>query len=386
MARRCTPAPSTTADPARRRLLWAGCAAATGAGWPGASRAAAFAPRVVEVARGLEHPWSLAFLPDGTMLVTERPGRLRIVSPSGVVSAPLAGVPAVRALQQGGLLDVALSPAFERDRTVFLSYAEPSGIASARTAVARAELAGRELRNLRVIFRQKQDALGGMHFGSRLVFGRDGTLFATLGERFTERARAQDLSTHFGKVVRIHADGSVPADNPFVKTAGALPEIWSYGHRNPQGAALHPASGRLWIHEHGPQGGDEVNLTLAGRNYGWPVITHGREYVTGTAIGEGTAKAGMEQPLWQWTPSIAPSGMAFCTTDRYPGWKGSLLVGALKFMLVSRLELDGEKVLREERLLTDVGERIRDVREGPDGHVWLLTDSPEGRLLRLAAT
>jgi glucose/arabinose dehydrogenase len=363
----------------------AGCAATAAGSLPGPARAAAFSPKVVEVARGLEHPWSLAFLPDGTMLVTERPGRLRIVTPAGVVSAPVAGVPAVRAVQQGGLLDVARSPGFERDRTIFLSYAEPSGLASARTAVARAELAGHELRNLRVIFRQRQDSIGGMHFGCRLVFGRDGTLFATLGERFTERARAQDLSTHYGKVVRIRADGSVPADNPFVKTAGALPEIWSYGHRNPQGAALHPSTGRLWTHEHGPQGGDEVNLTLAGRNYGWPVITHGREYVTGTAIGEGTAKAGMEQPLWQWTPSIAPSGMAFCTSDRYPGWKGSLLVGALKFMLVSRLELDGEKVLREERLLADFGERIRDVREGPDGQIWLLTDNPEGRLLRLAA-
>jgi len=369
----------------RRRLLLAGGVAAASTRWALPARAAAFAPRVVEVARGLEHPWSLAFLPDGAMLVTERAGRLRIVSPDGSVSAPLAGVPAVRAIQQGGLLDVVLSPAFARDRTIFVSYAEPSGVASARTAVARAELAGRGLRNLRVIFRQKQDALGGLHLGSRLAFARDGTLFVTLGERFTERARAQDLSTHFGKVVRIAADGAVPADNPFVRTAGALPEIWSYGHRNVQGAAIHPSSARLWTCEHGPQGGDEVNLTLAGRNYGWPVITYGREYVTGTTIGEGSARPGMEQPLWQWTPSIAPSGLAFCTGERYPGWKGSLLVGSLKFRLLSRLELDGETVVREERLLTEFGERIRDVREAADGQIYLLTDSPEGRLLRLAA-
>jgi glucose/arabinose dehydrogenase len=351
-----------------------------------AGRARAQSPRtrVVDVARGLEHPWSLAFLPDGSMLVTERPGRLRVVSAAGLVSAPLAGVPEVRAMQQGGLLDVALSPAFERDRTIFLSYAEPVGVASARTAVVRAELAGTELRNRKVIFRQKPENLGGLHFGSRLVFGRDGTLFVTLGDRFTERARAQDLSTHHGKIVRLNPDGSVPADNPFVRTAGALPEIWSYGHRNVQGAALHPATGRLWTHEHGPQGGDEVNVAQAGRNYGWPVITYGKEYVTGTSIGEGTAKAGMEQPLWHWTPSIAPCGMAFCTSDRYPGWKGSLFVGSLKFRMLSRLAIDGEKVLGEERLLADLSERIRDVRQGPDGLLYLLTDADDGRLLRLA--
>ena len=350
---------------------------------PALARAQPREPRVVEVATGLEHPWSLAFLPDGAMLVTERPGRLRRVSPAGALSAPIAGVPAVRAFQQGGLLDVALSPAFARDRTVFLSFAEPVGIASARTAVARAELVGDTLRDVRVIFRQKPEVIGGLHFGSRLVFARDGTLFATLGERFTERAKAQDLSTHLGKIVRIGTDGSVPPDNPFVRTPGALPEIWSYGHRNVQGAALHPQTGVLWAHEHGPQGGDEVNVVRAGGNYGWPVVTFGREYVTGTAIGEGTAKPGMEPPLWHWTPSIAPSGMAFCTTDRYPGWQGCLLAGALKFMLLARLVLDGERVVREERLLTNLGQRVRDVREGPDGTLWLLTDAPDGRLLKL---
>jgi glucose/arabinose dehydrogenase len=215
------------------------------------------------------------------------------------------------------------------------------------------------------------------------VFGRDGTLFVTLGDRFTERARAQELATHHGKIVRLNPDGTVPQDNPFVRTAGALPEIWSYGHRNVQGAALHPATGRLWTHEHGPQGGDEVNVAQAGRNYGWPVITYGKEYVTGTSIGEGTAKAGMEQPLWHWTPSIAPCGMAFCTSDRYHGWKGSLFVGSLKFRMLSRLSLDGEKVLGEERLLADLSERIRDVRQGPDGLLYLLTDADDGRLLRL---
>lgn len=379
-------APRSPPPPARRRTLAGLSAGSLAAFAPAIVRAQPREPRVVEVAAGLEHPWSLAFLPDGAMLVTERPGRLRRVSPSGALSAPIAGVPAVRAFQQGGLLDVALSPAFERDRTLVLSYAEPVGIASARTAVARAELVGDALRDVRVIFRQKPEVIGGLHFGSRLVFARDGTLFVTLGERFTERAKAQDLSTHLGKIVRLNADGSVPADNPFVRTPGALPEIWSLGHRNVQGAALHPRTGALWAHEHGPQGGDEVNVVRAGRNYGWPVVTFGREYVTGSAIGEGTARPGMEPPLWQWTPSIAPSGMAFCTTDRHPGWKGSLLAGALKFMLLSRLELDGERVVREERLLANLGQRVRDVRdvrEGPDGTIWLLTDAPDGRLLKL---
>jgi len=291
-------------------------------------------------------------------------------------------VPKVFAQGQGGLLDVAVSPAFASDRTVFLSFAEPAD-AGARTAVARAELDGDALRNLKVIFRQQPAAAGGNHWGSRIVIGRDGTLFVTLGDRYSLRDKAQDLGTHLGKVVRIRPDGSVPPDNPFAGRPGALPEIWSFGHRNVQGAALHPASGALWTHEHGPQGGDEVNLTLAGRNYGWPVVTYGREYVTGFRIGEGSSKPGIEPPLWHWVPSIAPSGMAFYTGERFPGWKGSLLVGALRGQLLARLELDGDRVVAEERLLQGLGERIRDVRQGPDGLVYLLTDSADGRLLRL---
>ncbi|MEN9314639.1 MAG: hypothetical protein RIS35_1032, partial [Pseudomonadota bacterium] len=261
-------------------------------------------------------------------------------------------------------------------------YAEPND-KGGRTAIARAELDGDTLRNLRVIFRQQPDAEGGNHWGSRLVVDREGLLFATLGDRFTLRDKAQDLGTHLGKVVRIRTDGSVPADNPFVAKPGALPEIWSYGHRNPQGAALHPSTGRLWTQEHGPQGGDEVNLTLGGRNYGWPVITFGREYGTGWKIGEGTRRPDVEAPRWQWTPSIAPSGMAFYTGERFPAWRGSLLVGALRGQMLVRLETDGDRIVREERMLEGLGERIRDVRQGPDGFVYLLTDHPEGRILKL---
>jgi glucose/arabinose dehydrogenase len=338
---------------------------------------------VTEVARGLQHPWGLAFLPDGRMLVTERPGRLRIVDAGGVPSDPVAGVPAVFARGQGGLLDVAVSPSFATDRTVFLSYAEPTELGG-RTAVARGVLEGTALRDVRVIFRQTPDASGGNHWGSRLVFARDGTLFVTLGDRFTLREGAQDLGTHLGKVVRIRPDGTVPPDNPFVGRAGALPEIWSYGHRNVQGAALHPRSGRLWTHEHGPQGGDELNVTLAGRNHGWPTITFGREYGSGAAIGQGSAKAGIQAPLVQWTPSIAPSGMAFHNGGAFPAWNGNLLVGTLGFRSLFRLELDGERVVRQERMLQDLGRRIRDVRVGPDGRVYLLTDDPDGAILRLS--
>lgn len=336
---------------------------------------------VSEFASGLQHPWGLAFLPDGRMLVTERPGRLRVVDAQGALSLPVTGVPEVFARGQGGLLDVAVSPAFATDRTVFLSYAEPTA-QGGRTAVARAVLDGNALTGLRVIFRQQPDASGGNHWGSRLVFGRDGNLFVTLGDRFTLRDKAQDLGTHLGKVVRLRPDGTVPPDNPFVGRAGALPEIWSYGHRNMQGAALHPDTGRLWTHEHGPQGGDEVNLTLAGANHGWPLITFGREYGSGAPIGQGTAGPGVTAPLLQWTPSIGPSGMAFYTGDLFGGWKGQMLVGGLARPGVYRLELDGEKVLRVERMLEQVG-RVRDVRQGPDGSVYLLTDSPSGAIVRL---
>jgi glucose/arabinose dehydrogenase len=339
------------------------------------------AVRVTTIATGLDHPWGLAFLPDGRKLVTERSGQLRIVEADGRLSAPLSNVPAVYAHGQGGLLDVALDPEFEQNRTVYLSYAEP-GDGGAGTAVARARLEEARLADLRVIFRQQPKVSGSNHFGSRLVFARDGTLFVTLGERYAYRERAQDLSTDLGKIVRINRDGSVPRDNPFVNRPGARPEIWSYGHRNVQGAALHPSTGVLWTNEHGAQGGDELNIPRAGLNYGWPVITLGVDY-DGSKIGEGRAKPGMEQPIYSWTPSIAPSGMAFYTASAFPNWRGNLFVGSLKFGLLVRLELSGDAVTSEERLLEPLGERIRDVRSGPDGRLYLLTDSPNGRLLRL---
>ena len=337
--------------------------------------------RVVTVARGLEHPWGLAFLPDGRMLVTERPGRLRIVAQDGRLSPPLEGVPEVYARGQGGLLDVALDPTFEESRLVYLTYAEP-GEGGAGTAAGRGRLAEGRLEGFQVLFRQQPKSGGGVHFGSRLVFGRDGRLFVTLGDR-GEKERVQDFAVHRGQVVRIERDGKIPADNPFVGRAGHRPETWSHGHRNIQGAALHPVTGALWTVEHGARGGDEVNVPLAGRNYGWPVITYGRDY-TGLPIGEGTHKAGLEQPLHYWDPSIAPSGAAFYTADRFPEWRGNLFVGALRGEMLVRLELDGEKVVREERLLQGLGERIRDVRQGPDGLIYLLTDAEEdGRILRL---
>lgn len=339
--------------------------------------------KLTEVASGLQNPWSLAFLPDGRMLVTERPGQMRIVDRDGSVSAPIAGVPEVHARGQGGLLDLAVSPSFATDKLIVFSYAEPTA-GGARTAVARARLDadGLRLEDVRRIFAQNEDPSGSHHWGSRLVFARDGTLFITLGDRFHSRERAQALDSHLGKVVRIALDGSVPADNPLVGRSDARPEIWSWGHRNVQGAALHPQTGELWTHEHGPQGGDEINRTRAGLNYGWPEVTYGREYVTGRKIGEGETRAGVEPPVLQFTPSIAPSGMAFYTGDVFPQWKGNLFVGALKFQLVVRLVLDGDRVVHEERLFTELGRRIRDVRQGPDGHLWLV-DETEGRILRL---
>ena len=380
-----TPVPPA---PLRRRLLATAAGAALSARAsaqsvaPGARAAEpAVAVKAVDVARGLEHPWGLAFLPDGRLLVTERAGRLRVVGRDGRLSAPLAGVPRVVARGQGGLLDVALSPSFEADRQVYLSFAEPAD-GGARTAVARATLAEEGLRETTVIFRQKQARAGANHFGSRLVLTRDGHLFITMGDRYDARDQVQDLGTHFGKIVRVRTDGTVPPDNPFVNTARALPDIWSFGHRNVQGAALHPGTGRLWAHEHGAMGGDEVNVVLAGRNYGWPVITHGVDY-SGAKIGEGSAKAGMEQPQHVWVPSIAPSGMAFVTGSRLPGWRGSLVVGSLKFRLLARLSLDAERVVGEQRVLQPLGERLRDVRQGPDGHLYLLTDETQGAVLRV---
>ena len=340
------------------------------------------AARVIDVARGLERPWGLAFLPDGRLLVTERPGRLRLVA-DGVLSAPLAGVPAVFARGQGGLLDVALGPTFERDRLVYLSFAEP-GPGGASTAVARGRLGPLGLEGTQVIWRQQPKVAGPNHWGSRLVFRPDGTLFVTLGERFTYRERAQDLSTTLGKIVRIDPDGSIPPDNPFVGRPGVRPEIWSYGHRNVQAAAL-DAQGRLWTVEHGAMGGDELNRPEAGKNYGWPVITYGLDY-SGARIGIGTAKEGMEQPVYYWDPVIAPSGAVFYTGSAFPEWRGDLFVGSLKPGGLVRLRLDGDRVALEERYLDALGERIRDVRQGPDGLLYLLTDEPRGRIFRLEPT
>jgi glucose/arabinose dehydrogenase len=338
--------------------------------------------RVETVADGLEHPWGIAFLPDGDMLTTERLGRIRIVTPDGQLSPPLAEVPEVYARGQGGMLDIALDPDFLRNNVIYISYAEP-GRRGGGIAVARAVLdkAGHRLTDLDVIFRQVPKSSGGLHFGSRLVIAADGNLFITIGDR-GERDRVQDFTINRGQVIRIGRDGSIPDDNPFVGKPGYRPEVWSYGHRNSQGATLNPATGELWIVEHGARGGDEVNVPEAGKNYGWPIIAYGRHY-TGGRIGVGTHKDGMEQPIHYWDPSIAPSGMTFYTGDRFPKWKGSLLVGALSFRLVSRLVLDGRKIVAEERILDELGERIRDVRQGPDGYIYLLTDSNNGRILRL---
>ncbi len=340
--------------------------------------------RVTTVASGLAFPWSLAFLPDGRMLVTERPGRLRIVSVDGTLSDPVKGVPDVHYHGQGGLLDVALDPQFADNGMLYLSYAEKLR-GGAGTAVSSARLEGDELKDVELLFRQEPKvAQGDVHFGSRLVPDGRGHLFITLGDR-NQRADAQRLDRHQGKVVRVLTSGLVPDDNPFTRTRDALPETWSYGHRNVQGAALHPSTGELWTHEHGPRGGDEINIARAGNNYGWPLLTFGINY-SGQPIpeAEGTEREGMEPPLHMWKPSIAPSGMAFYSHDRFPAWKGSLFVGALAFQLVARLELDGDRVVHEERILLDMKKRIRDVRVGPDGYLYLLTDEADGKLLRVA--
>ncbi len=356
--------------------------------------------RTETVAAGLQNPWSLAFLPDGRYLVTERPGRLRVITADGKLAAPVAGLPQIAAGGQGGLLDVVLDGDFARNRRLYFCFSEPAPVGNANsTALARATLSAddRRLEDVKIIFSQRPKVASTAHFGCRIVESRapgvngqpDGKLFLTLGERFSRKEDAQKLGNHLGKLIRINKDGSVPKDNPFVGKAGAMPEIWSYGHRNSQGATLAP-DGTLWEHEHGPQGGDEINLPKPGANYGWPVITYGENY-GGGKIGEGlTEKAGMEQPLHYWVPSIAPSGMAFLTSERYdqPGnvWRGNLFVGSLKFDYLDRIELSepfGGRVVRESRLLAGLGERIRDVRQGPDGLLYVLTDSANGKLIRL---
>jgi len=335
-------------------------------------------------ASGLSSPWGLAFLPGGGMLVTERPGRLRLVSAEGAVSAPIPGLPRIYASGQGGLLDVAIDRNFAQNRTIYVCFADPVK-GGGQTSLARARLdteGSPRLSEVKTIFRQEGPPSSRNHWGCRIVQTPDGNLFLTTGDHSNHRDEAQKLTGHLGKVIRIAPDGSVPKDNPFVGRKDARPEIWSYGHRNMQGAALHPQTGKLWIVDHGARGGDEINIPEAGKNYGWPVISYGVEY-SGAKIGTGTRRAGMEQPLHYWDPSIAPSGMAFYTGDQFPDWRGNLFVGALAGQALVRIELDGEKVGKEHRLLRGLGQRIRDVRQGPDGALWLLTDASNGRILRV---
>lgn len=368
-----------------RALAWAGWLCSVGL----CAMAASHAPGVHTVARGLQHPWGLAFLPDGRFLVTERVGRLRLIEADGRLLPPIEGLPELAVTGQGGLLDVITDADFAHNRLIYFCYSEPGLGLRSSTALARARLSEdeRRLEQLQVLFRQQPKVRSSLHFGCRVVEGRsagqpDGSLFLTLGERFSEREDAQRLDNHHGKVVRVNKDGSVPPDNPFVDTPGALPEIWSYGHRNMQGAAWGP-DGRLWTHEHGPRGGDELNRPEPGANHGWPEVSYGVNY-DGTPVGNGAITApGMAEPLHHWVPSIAPSGMAFLDSDRYGAdWRGSLFVGSLKFGLLVRLELQDGRVHAEQRLLESLGERVRDVRQGPDGWLYLLTDSPSGRLLR----
>jgi aldose sugar dehydrogenase len=368
----------------RRRFLAA--AAAAGLAMPALARAqdvtrsAKAAYRLTTLSRDLEQPWGMAFLPDGRILITERPGRLRVFADGRLQRAPVGGVPKVYARGQGGLLDVCLHPAFAQNRLLYLSYsAEGSG--GAATVVARAELAGDGLRNVTPIFEALPRASGNLHFGSRIAFDRAGLMYVTAGERYQMR-RAQDLGDLGGKVIRLRDDGSVPPDNPFVGRAGARPEIFTWGHRNPQGLAMHPATGRMWLAEHGPRGGDELNLLVAGANYGWPLATHGIDY-SGSKISDHKSLPGMEDPVRVWVPSISPSGLCFYTGDRFPGWKGSAFTGALSNEALFRIELDGERYRGEERLLVGRLPYIRDVRQGPDGLVYVVTHADNGGLFRL---
>jgi glucose/arabinose dehydrogenase len=389
-------------------LVTAACLAQEGRPWPGVDKRAPNDPKqkpafagqtrapeqklgvafkVATVAEGLQNPWGLAFLPDGRMLVSERPGRLRIVSANGTTSEPVAGLPPVDARGQGGLLDVSLDPDFASNRLIYWSYSEPRDGAN-NTAVARGTLAdgaAPRVDNVQVIFRQTPSLDSRLHFGSRLVWGRDKTLFITLGDRsITEgRMQAQRMDGLLGKIARINADGSIPKDNPFAGKAGVPPAIWSIGHRNIQAAALHPTTGELWEVEHGTRGGDEINIARKGKDYGWPTIAYGIEYRGGPITGGIQQKEGMEQPLYYWDPIVGPSGMAFYTGALFPAWKGSLFIGGHGTNDLVRLSLDGEKVVGEERLLTDLGASIRDVRQGPDGALYLLTDASNGKVLKL---
>ena len=350
-----------------------------------AVQSAKHAFQVNKVLDGLENPWSMAFLPDGRMLITERAGRLRLVTKSFQLHpTPIAGLPKIKAAGQGGLFDVAIHPDYAVNGWIYWAYNEP-GAGGWGTALARGKLQGTQMTSVEVLFSMRPKSRKNQHFGGRIVFDTGGFVYLTLGDR-GDRDRAQKMDDHAGSVIRLHEDGRVPENNPFVKLKGALPEKWTLGNRNIQGAALHPQTGKLWTHEHGPQGGDEVNLMSAGRNYGWPVVTHGANYGLGTKIGEGQTKAGMAQALKIWVPSIAPSGMAFVNSQEFPEWSGNLLVGSLRAQTLVRLELDGDTVVGEERLLVGQIGRIRDVRVAEDGLIYLLTDAPNGALFQLART
>ena len=380
-----TPVGLVTAALTAAILLAASFLIATGTRGENASFASSAGQLEVQtVASGLVNPWSLAFLPDGRMLVTERPGRMRVVTAEGHLSPPLKGVPEVWASNQGGLLDVIIDKSYPQNKTIYFCFAEGTG-GGGRTAVARAMLndgKGR-LDDVKIIFRQEGPLSSGGHYGCRIVQANDGNLFVTLGEHFKYRDEAQNLGNHIGKLIRITTDGSVPSDNPFVGRDGAKPEIWSYGHRNEQGLAINPATGDVWETEHGPRGGDEVHIASKGKNYGWPVIGYGIDY-SGAKIHEAATRDGMEQPLKYWVPSIAPSGLAFYSAKLFPKWTGSLFTGALAGKMLVRLQLNGTTVVSEERLLQNLNECIRDVRQGPDGALWLLTDSSAGRILRVS--
>jgi aldose sugar dehydrogenase len=332
------------------------------------------------VIEGLEHPWSVDFLPDGRFLVTEKPGRLRIIE-NGQLSEPVIGLPEIKEKGQGGLLDIALDPEYENNKTIYLSYSA-KGEGGIGTEVVKGTLSGNELKNTQVIFKLSPKTDTGYHFGSRLLFTKDGSLFITLGDR-GDQDRAQVLNDHAGSLIHINKDGTVPADNPFIDNPDVKPEIYTYGNRNMQGIAMHPETGDVWTIEHGPQGGDELNLMKPGVNYGWPVITYGVNYGLGTKIGEGTEKEGMAQPVHYWVPSIATSSLLFYTGDKFPGWKGNAFVGSLKFGQIARLEMQDNKVIHEERLVNGKAGRIREVQQGPDGCLYIVTDESNGKLLRL---
>jgi len=339
---------------------------------------------ITTIAEGLEHPWGMAFLPDGRILVTERPGRLRLIKQGKLLEEEIDGLPSISDYGQGGLLDVVLHPDYKNNGWIYFSYAasEDGFSLKAGTEVGRGRLVNNRIVDWQHLFKLKLKTNKRQHFGSRLVFDRNNKLYITLGDR-GQRFRAQDLNDHAGSVIRLNDDGSIPSDNPFVGQKNKQAEIYSYGHRNIQGATLNPQTGKLWTHEHGPQGGDELNIIEAGKNYGWPIITYGKEYGSGDDIGEGTHKAGMQQPLYHWVPSIAPSGMAFYNGDKFPDWQGNLFIGSLKFKLLVRLQLEGDKVVSEQRLLKNKLGRIRDVQVGPDGYIYLLTDATDGKLVRI---